>query len=76
MPELIVHTPQDYESLAISLGRDPARLAGLRQRLLVQRETAPLWDTPRFARHLETAYEAMIQRWHDGLPPDHLDIAQ
>lgn len=74
MPELIVHTPQDYEALAIALGRDPDRLAGLRQRLLAQRSTAPLWDTPRFARHLEAAYEAMMQRWCEGLPPDHLDI--
>ncbi|TSE35703.1 TPR repeat-containing protein YrrB [Tepidimonas fonticaldi] len=75
MPELIVRTPEAYEALAIALGREPARLIELRQRLLAGRETAPLWDTPRFARHLESAYEQMMHRWWNGLAPEHIDVA-
>ncbi|MCS6810596.1 MAG: tetratricopeptide repeat protein [Tepidimonas sp.] len=75
MPELIVHTPEAYEALAIALGREPARLAELRQRLVAQRETAPWWDTPRFARHLESAYEQMVQRWWGDMEPEHIDVA-
>jgi protein O-GlcNAc transferase len=37
------------------------RLAGLRQRLQAQRETCPLFDTPRFVRNLEDACRHMWQ---------------
>jgi protein O-GlcNAc transferase len=72
--ELITHTRDDYEALAVELARNPARLARLKQRLAENRSTAPLFDTPRFTRHLELAYEAMMERHRAGLPPDHIRI--
>jgi len=54
LPELITETAADYEALALALARDPARLAALRAKLAAARHTAPLFDTPRFARDLET----------------------
>ena len=62
MPELIAETAQDYETLALALARDPARLAGLRDKLAANRATAPLFDTPRLARDLEALYRRMLAR--------------
>ena len=62
MDELVTHTPAEYEALALALARDPARLKALRDRLADKRRTAPLFDTPRFARDLEAAYAAMLDR--------------
>jgi len=60
LPELITDTLEDYETLALALARDPARLKALRDKLANNRDTAPLFDTQRFARNLETAYLAML----------------
>jgi predicted O-linked N-acetylglucosamine transferase (SPINDLY family) len=60
LPELIAETAQDYETLALALARDPARLKALRHRLVTNRATAPLFDTPRLARDLEAAYRKML----------------
>ena len=74
LPELVVNSLEDYEALALALVAEPARLTALRQRLAENRLSAPLFDTPRFTRHLEAAYEALFERAVAGLPPEHLAI--
>ena len=60
VPELIAQTAEDYEFLALALARDPARLGALREKLIVNRTSAPLFDTPRLARNLEALYREML----------------
>ncbi len=74
LPELITTSQADYEALAIDLAGHPQRLAGLRQALARNRRTAPLFDTPLFARHLEAAYRAMHERYLANLPPEHIHV--
>jgi predicted O-linked N-acetylglucosamine transferase (SPINDLY family) len=61
MPELITNNLDDYESLALALARDPARLAALRTRL-ADAPATPLFDSAAFTQHLESAYERMWGR--------------
>lgn len=75
LPELITGDAAAYEREAISLARDPSRIAALKSRLGEMRDKARLFDTPRLARHVEAAFEQMWERWHDGLPPAALDVA-
>ncbi|KQM71376.1 tetratricopeptide repeat protein [Xylophilus sp. Leaf220] len=75
LPELVTTTPAEYEALAERLATQPAVLAGLRERLRAALAEAPLFDTARFARHLEAAYCQMWNRHCRGLSPDHLRIA-
>ena len=75
LPELITGSPQAYETAAMALAQDPARLAALRAKLEQGRNTAPLFDGKRMARHLEAAYEALFARHAAGLSPEHVDIA-
>ncbi|MEO5351703.1 MAG: tetratricopeptide repeat protein [Magnetococcus sp. XQGC-1] len=74
LPELVTHSLAEYEAVALALANDPPRLAAIRQRLQANLLTTPLFDTPRFTKHLEAAYESMWQRFRSGLLPDHLDI--
>ncbi len=74
LPELITHTSQEYESLAVELARNPGRLAGIRDKLEKNRLTTPLFDTLLFTRHIEAAYQAMHDRYRAGLPPDHIVV--
>lgn len=74
LPELVTHRVEDYESLAIALANDSGRLAGIRHKLELNRLREPLFDCARFTRHLESAYEQIVQRYRDGLAPDHLRV--
>ena len=47
------------EGLAVALAEDPARLNALKAKLAANRATAPLFDTPRFARNLEAIYSRL-----------------
>jgi protein O-GlcNAc transferase len=70
LPEMITRDAAAYEALAIALGRDPARAAALKAKLAAALPTAPLFNTPRFTRHLESAYRMMWQRHAAGLTPE------
>ena len=56
---LVTQTLAEYEALAVRLASEPALLGGYRKRLAANRLTAPLFDTDRFRRHIETAYQTM-----------------
>jgi predicted O-linked N-acetylglucosamine transferase (SPINDLY family) len=66
MPELVTHSLQDYEALALALVGDPARLAVLRDTLARNRSQSPLFDTDRFRRNIEAAYLHMLDAHRRG----------
>ena len=74
LPELITTTKEEYESLAIELATNPKQLKIIKDKLDNNLESAPLYDTPLFTQHLESAYRAMYDRCHQGLEPDHIYI--
>jgi len=59
LPELITTSLEEYEQLALQLAHAPSALAELRKKLAVNRQTMPLFDSQRFTRNLEAAYERM-----------------
>jgi len=70
LPDLITTSLADYEALALRLAREPDTLAAIKTRLAGQRLNAPLFDTPRFTRHIEAAYTTMWQRAQNGQRPE------
>jgi protein O-GlcNAc transferase len=60
LPELITHSLQDYEQLAVHLATHPNELKQLKEKLTADRYHLPLFNTPQTVRHLEAAYR---QAW-------------
>jgi predicted O-linked N-acetylglucosamine transferase (SPINDLY family) len=73
-PELVTRSLADYEALALRLAQAPAELLTLRDRLQRNRARAPLFDTPRYVRNLEAAYEAMWAACSAGQPPRQIEL--
>jgi protein O-GlcNAc transferase len=69
LPELITTSREDYEALALKLAHDPALLDGMKEKLRRNRDSYPLFDTARFTRHIESAYETMWRAHQDGRAP-------
>ena len=74
LPELITTTQEQYESLAIELATNPEKLKIIKDKLINNLSTAPLYDTALFTRHLESAYLTMYDRYQQGLDPDHIYV--
>jgi predicted O-linked N-acetylglucosamine transferase (SPINDLY family) len=74
LPELITTSQEEYESLAIELATDPVKLKIIKDKLVSNLPTAPLYDTSLFTRHLESAYSMMYDRYHRGLEADHIYV--
>jgi len=66
LPELVTHSSEDYEALALRLARDSSLLAGYRNRLAANRLAHPLFETDRYRRHIEAAYVTMWETWQRG----------
>ena len=69
LPELVCADPADYVTRAVELGREPDRLAELKERLSVSRDTCLLFDTPLLVRHLEDLYRGMWKDFRAGRLP-------
>jgi len=76
MPELITSSQEDYESLAIELAIDLEKLKIIKDKLLSNLSTAPLYDTPLFTKSLESAFSKMYDSYQKGLDPDHIYVEQ
>lgn len=68
LEEMITRSLADCEALALKFATDPALMAAVRAKLARNRETYPLFDTPRLTRHIE----ASIRHWASGTNLDWL----
>ena len=75
LDELITSSVEEYEAMALQLAREPSHLAALKDRLLRNRSTYPLFNTERFARNIETAFLTMWERYQRGLSPEAFAVA-
>ena len=76
LPDLVAPSEDAYCDLAIALARDPARLAAVRARVADGIKNSPLFDSARFVRNLETAYETMWRCYESGGLPRVLEIEE
>ena len=61
MPELITSSLQEYEELAIALGKDPQRIQALKQKLENNKLTTPLFDSSLFTKDIENLYIQIVK---------------
>jgi predicted O-linked N-acetylglucosamine transferase (SPINDLY family) len=73
LPGLIARSLSEYEEMAVDLAADAARLGQIRWMLAQNRSAAPLFDTARYTKDLEVAYEIVYDRHHSGATPGHVN---
>ena len=59
LAELVTNNDDDYFNVALSLAQNPEKLAAIKQKIAVQKQTSPLFDTQKFARDLERLYQTI-----------------
>jgi predicted O-linked N-acetylglucosamine transferase (SPINDLY family) len=74
LPQLITENLKEYHRLAIHLATQPQELLELRNRLLKNRLSTPLFDTERFVRHLEQGYRIMWARYQRAEEPQAIRV--
>ena len=74
LPDLITSSRQEYEALAIDLALQPEKLGAIRETLMKNRLTTPLFDTPVFTKSLEKAYIKMYEQYQADLQPEQISI--
>nr|XP_043896138.1 UDP-N-acetylglucosamine--peptide N-acetylglucosaminyltransferase 110 kDa subunit isoform X5 [Solea senegalensis] len=71
-PELIAHSRQDYEDIAVKLGSDMEYLKMIRARVWKQRICSPLFNTKQYTTDLERLYLQMWEHHSNGNKPEHM----
>lgn len=74
LTELIAKSQTEYELKAIELGRNPETLKTIKNKLITNRNSSPLFDGKLFATHLESAFEEMHWRFSLHKPPEHIFV--
>ncbi|MGA8032189.1 MAG: hypothetical protein WCB48_07315, partial [Casimicrobiaceae bacterium] len=69
LPELATDSLAEYEARAIAFARSPALTQSIREKLARERSKGPLFDTERYRRHIEIAYQTMWEMHLRGEAP-------
>jgi predicted O-linked N-acetylglucosamine transferase (SPINDLY family) len=74
LEDLITSSVREYETVAVRLATHPEEIASLKRGLIERRNSAPLFDTPRFTRQIEEAYRKVFERYQNGLEPKDIEV--
>jgi predicted O-linked N-acetylglucosamine transferase (SPINDLY family) len=69
LPELVTENLGGFEAKAVALATNRDELTALRARLGENRTTMPLFDTARYCRNMEAAYQTMWEKFLAGEAP-------
>ena len=72
--ELITETEQNYEALILELATNPTKLAKIKEKLVANRLTQPLFNTELYTKHLENGYQQAYQNYLDGNSPQTITV--
>lgn len=72
--DMICSSTQEFEDRAVFFANNATALAMVRDRLARSRLSAPLFDTPLFVRHLESAYREIWRRHLSDEGPESFDV--
>jgi len=74
LSEMICHTTREYEDQAVFLATNRDVLQSIKKRLRQDKKEKPLFDTPRFVKHLERAYRTAWTFHTSGQPPQAFSV--
>ena len=73
LPELITPSLEEYEELAIALATNPFLLRLVREKWSHNRSKSILYKPDVFTQNLERAYQAVYERYSQGLKLAHIE---
>jgi predicted O-linked N-acetylglucosamine transferase (SPINDLY family) len=73
-PELIAQSVEEYRDIALRLAQNPSELAALRAKITQNIPQTPLYDSEGYMKNFEALLELAIERYDNGLKPDHLHL--
>ena len=76
LPELITKSKKEYEDLVLELVNNPKKLSTIKQKLLANRSSQPLFNTEKYTKHLEDGYKSVFNRYMQGLNPKNIYIQE
>ena len=74
LPEMITTTQEQYESVAVELANNPEKLKIIKEKLIDNLPTSPLFNTSLYVQHLEAAYSKMYERYQNKINTDDVEI--
>jgi protein O-GlcNAc transferase len=74
LSELVTHSLEEYEKLAVQLASRSSELKAVRHKLNINRQKKPLFDTTRFVINLEHAYSEMWRIFIEGRAPTQIEV--
>ena len=74
LTELIATNPNEYESIAINIAKNPQKLQQLKSKLKDNVTTSTLYNSSLFTQHIEQAFLAIYDRLEGNLLPEHIYI--
>jgi len=74
LPELVAHSIEEYEEMAVRVGGDANYRSHLKVKLRQRRESCALFDSPRYVRHMEWAYDEMWRRFVANEKPTLMEV--
>ena len=69
MPELIVQSAEDYQSMDVDLANSPHKIEDLKKCLNDYKDKNPLFNSESYTRKIENLFCQMHERCQSGLPP-------
>ena len=75
LPELVTESAEQYAKRALYLATHPEELAEIRRRIITNRSSCNLFNTPNITKNLEQAYQEMWRRYLNGEPATAIEVA-
>ena len=76
LPELVAESVEEYELLAVELATNSEKFLAVKAKLVKNLPDSLLLNTKLFSSNIESAYQKIYQRYHEGLAPDHIHLNQ
>lgn len=76
LPELIGKDKSEYKSIALDIAKNPNKLKLLKEKLNLNKNIKPLYNSELFTKNLELTYTEMWERYKKGKKPSCLHFAE
>ena len=75
LDELITHTDEKYENIAIKLATNQNYMNKVKNKLEKNRLSKPLFNIKLYTKHIESAYKTIYEAYNNNLPINNIEVS-